>query len=64
MEFEQNGRTYGKAMEFSFGWKKSACFLSKMGEKYVRTSMFVSSVITSLGLALQTSQAIVLASAE
>ena len=22
MEFEQNGRTYGKTMEFSFRWKK------------------------------------------
>ena len=64
MEFEQNGRTYGKAMEFSFGWKKVRAFFKKMGGKYVRTSMFVASVITSLGLALQTSRAIVLASAE
>ena len=39
-------------------------FVKKMGEKYVRTSMFVALVITSLGLALQTSRAIVLASAE
>ena len=53
-----------KLWNFHLGGKKSACFLSKMGEKYVRTSMFVSSVITSLGLALQTSRAIVLASAE
>ena len=27
MEIEQNGRTYGKTMEFSFWWKKK-CVLS------------------------------------
>ena len=38
MEFEQNGRTYGKTMEFSFWWKKViAFFKKKIGEKYVRT---------------------------
>ena len=51
-------------MEFSFGWKKVRAFFKKKMEKYVRTSMFVASVITSLGLALQTSRAVVLASAE
>ena len=29
MEFEQNGRTYGKTMEFSFWWKKLHAFLKK-----------------------------------
>ena len=53
-----------KLWNFRFGGKKSACFLYKMGGKYVRTSMFVASVITSLGLALRTSRAIALASAE
>ena len=33
MEFEQNVRTDGKTMEFSFWWKKSACFLLKNGGK-------------------------------
>ena len=52
-----------KLWNFRFGGKK--CVLSlKNGGKYVRTSMFVASVITSLGLALQTSRAIALASAE
>ena len=32
MEFEQNGRTYGKAMEFLFGSKKVRAFLKKWGE--------------------------------
>ena len=53
-----------KLWNFRLGGKKVRAFLKKMGKKYVRTSMFVASVITSLGLALQTSQAIVLASAE
>ena len=53
-----------KLWNFRLGRKKVRAFFKKMGEKYVRTSMFVASVITSLGLALQTSRAIVLASAE
>ena len=53
-----------KLWNFRLGGKKVRAFFKKMGEKYVRTSMFVASVITSLGLALQTSRAIVLASAE
>ena len=42
MEFEQNGRTYGKTMEFSFWWEKK-CMLSLKngggggGGEYVRT---------------------------
>ena len=65
MEFEQNGHTYGKAMEFLFGWKKVRAFFQKWGENTSGLQpMFVASVITSLGLALQTSRAIVLASAE
>ena len=32
MEFEQNGRTYGKTMEFSFLWKKVRAFFKKWGE--------------------------------
>ena len=69
MEFEQNGRTYGKTMEFSFWWKKVRAFFKKKfwenmsGLRNV-VSMFVASVITSLGLALRTSRAIALASAE
>ena len=71
MEFEQNGRTYGKTMEFSFWWKKK-CILSlkKMGgnvsglKKCGLKLMFVALVITSLGLVLRTSRAIALASAE
>ena len=63
MEFEQNGRTYGKTMEFLCWWKKVRVFFKKMGGKYVRTSkcslIFVASVITSLGLALRTSRAII-----
>ena len=53
-----------KLWKFRLGGKKVRAFFKKMGEKYVRTSMFVALVITSLGLALQTSRAIVLASAE
>ena len=39
MEFEQNSRTYGKTMEFSFWWKKvCAFFKKKWGENnYVLT---------------------------
>ena len=33
MEFEQNGRTYGKAMEFSFGWEKKCMLSLKNGGK-------------------------------
>ena len=33
MEFEQNGRTYGKTMEFSFWWKKVRAFFKKNGGK-------------------------------
>ena len=34
MEFEQNGCTYGKTMEFLFRWKKvRAFFKKKMGGK-------------------------------
>ena len=50
MEFEQNGRTYGKTMEFSFWWKKGRAF-NTYGLRNV-VLMFVASVITSLGLAL------------
>ena len=68
MEFEQNGRTYGKTMEFSFWWKKVRAFFKKWGKNTSRlrnvVSMLVASVITSLGLALRTSRAIALASAE
>ena len=53
-----------KLWNFRLGGKKVRTFFKKIGEKYVWTSMFVASVITSLGLALQTSRAIVLASAE
>ena len=59
MEFEQNGHTYGKTMEFSFWWKK----VRASGLRNV-VLMFVASVITSLGLALTTSRAIPLASAK
>ena len=68
MEFEQNGRTYGKTIEFSLWWKKVRAFLKKSGENTSGlrnvVSMFVASVITSLSLALLTSRAIALASAE
>ena len=70
MEFEQNGRTYGKTMEFSFWWEKVRAFFKKSGKNMselqhvVSLSTFVASVITSLGLALRTSRAIALASAE
>ena len=63
MEFEQNGRTYGKTMEFSFWWKKKVRAFITSGLRNV-VLMFVASVITSLGLALRTSRAIPLASAE
>ena len=33
MEFEQNGRTYGKAMEFSFWWGKKCVLSLKNGGK-------------------------------
>ena len=66
MEFEQNGRTYGKTMEFSFWWKKVGAFFDKNFGKNTSglqnvVLMFVASVITSLGLALRTSRAILLA---
>ena len=66
MEFEQNGRTYGKTMEFSLLWKKvRAFFKKKWGENTSGLRnvvlVFVASVITSLGLALRTSRAIPLA---
>ena len=68
MEFEQNGRTYGKTMEFSLWWKKVRAFFKKWGENTSGlrnvVSMFVASVITSLSLALLTSRAIALASAK
>ena len=32
MEFEQNGRTYGKTMEFSFWWKKLRAFFKYAGK--------------------------------
>ena len=68
MEFEQNGRTYGKTMEFSLWWKKVRAFFKKWGKNTSGlrnvVSMFVASVFTSLSLALQTSRAIALASAE
>ena len=55
-------------MEFSFWWKKVRAFLKKSGKNMSRlqhvVSTFVASVITSLGLALRTSRAIALASAE
>ena len=62
MEFEQNGHTYGKTMEFLFWWKKVRPFIMSGLRNVVL--MFVASVITSLGLALRTSRAIPLASAE
>ena len=76
MEFEQDGRTYGKTMEFSL-WREKKCVLSLKnggggggGDTFrLRNvvSMFVASVITSVtspGLALQTSRSIAIASAE
>ena len=33
MEFEQNGLTYGKTMEFTFWWKKVRAFFKKNGGK-------------------------------
>ena len=56
-------------MEFSFWWKKvRAFFKKKWGENMSGlrnvVSMFVASVITSLGLALRTFRAVALASAE
>ena len=62
MEFEQNGHTYGKTMEFSFWWKKVRAFITSGLRNAVL--MFVASVITSPGLALRTSRAIPLASAK
>ena len=57
-----------KLWNFRFGGKKCVLSIKKMGENTsgVRNvvSMFVASVITSLGLALGTSWAIALASAE
>ena len=68
MEFEQNGRTYGKTMEFSLWWKKVRAFFKKWGKNTSGlqnvVSMFVASVITSLSLALLTSRATALASAK
>ena len=68
MEFEQSGRTYGKTMEFSFWGNKVRAFFKKWEENMSglrdAVSMFVASVITSLALALRTSWAIALASAE
>ena len=71
MEFEPNGRTYGKTMEFLFWWKKVLSFFKKNGGKIIMSGLrnvvsmfFFASVITSLGLALRTSRAIALASAE
>ena len=73
MEFEQIVRTYGKtrSMEFSFWWKKVRAVFKENGGKIDSlsglrnmVSMFVASVITSLRLALRTSRAIALASAE
>ena len=32
MEFEQNGRTYGKTIEFSFWWKKCVLSLKNGGK--------------------------------
>ena len=68
MEFEQNGRTYGKTMEFSLWWKKVRAFFKKWGKNTSGlrnvVSMFVAWVITSLSLALLTSRAIALASAK
>ena len=68
MEFEQNGRTYGKTMEFSLWWKKVRAFFKKWGKNTSGlrnvVSMFVASVITSLSLALLTSRAIALATAK
>ena len=68
MEFEQNGRTYGKTMEFLFRWKKVCAFFKKWGENMSGLQnvvlLFVASIITSLGVALRTSRALSLASAE
>ena len=68
MEFEQNGRTYGNTMEFSFWLKKLRALFKKCGKNTSGlrnvVSMFVAWVSTSLGLALRTSRAIALASFE
>ena len=73
MEFEQDGRTYGKTMEFLFWWNKVRAFFKKNGGGGGNmsgltnvVSMLFASVITSLdlGLALRTSRAIALALAE
>ena len=65
MEFEQNDRTYGKTMEFSFWWEKVRAFFKKWRKNTSGLRnlvlMFVALVIISLGLALRTSRAIPLA---
>ena len=59
-----------KLWDFRFGGKKVRALFKKNGGKIIMSrlrnvvSMFVASVITSLGLALRTSRAIALASAE
>ena len=57
-----------KLWNFPFAGKKVRAFFKKWGENTSGlrnvVSMFVASVINSLGLALQTSRAIALASAE
>ena len=61
LEFEQNGRTYGKTGIFVLVEKMRAFFTKKFGEDRSGlgnvVSMFVALVITSLGQALQTSRA-------
>ena len=70
MEFLKGNSIYGKTMEFSFWWKKVCAFKKKKkwGENMSGlrnvVSMFVASAITSLGLALRTSRAVALTSAE
>ena len=51
MEFEQNGRTYGKTMEFSFWWKKCVLSFKKSGGK-VRTDFEMWFQCLLLGLSL------------
>ena len=57
-----------KTMEFSFWWKKVCAFFKKWGGNTSGPQnvvlMFVASVNTSLGVALRTSGALALASAE
>ena len=57
MEFEQNGRTYGKTMEFSLWWKKVRDFFKKWGENMSGLQNVVSMFVASV-------RAIALASAE